>query len=91
VSDIDVTAQDDHTFAVRLEGSGTSTRHAVVVPDGYPATLGCAHVETAELVRMSFEFLLEREPATSILRRFSLEQITDYFPEYPAEIGRRCS
>jgi hypothetical protein len=32
---------------------------------------------------------LEREPATSILQRFSLNQISDYFPEYESEIRRR--
>ena len=38
----------------------------------------------------SFEFLLEREPATSILRRFSLHVIGDYFPDYGAEMRRRA-
>jgi len=36
-------------------------------------------------------FLLEREPATSILREFALSTISDYFPEYPAEMLRRLS
>jgi hypothetical protein len=35
------------------------------------------------------EVLLEREPSTSILRRFSLEVVSQYFPEYPAQIRRR--
>ncbi len=39
----------------------------------------------------SFEFLLEREPATSILRRFSLDVIGDYFPDYEAEMTRRAA
>jgi hypothetical protein len=37
----------------------------------------------------SFEFLLEHEPVTSILREFSLDVISQYFPGYPAEIGAR--
>lgn len=32
-------------------------------------------------------FLLDREPATSILPRFSLDVIGRYFPEYPAELA----
>jgi hypothetical protein len=40
------------------------------------------------LVRRSFEFLLEREPNTSILREFSLSAIERYFPEYAKEIRR---
>src|SRR5439155_312918 len=35
-----------------------------------------------DLVRRSFVFLLEREPATSILRTFDLSVISRYFPEY---------
>jgi hypothetical protein len=41
------------------------------------------------LVRASIAFLLEHEPPTSILRRFRLDQIADYFPEFPTEIATR--
>jgi hypothetical protein len=40
-----------------------------------------------DLVKRSFEFLLEREPPESILRRFRLADIERYFPEYPGVIG----
>jgi hypothetical protein len=40
------------------------------------------------LLEASFEFLLEREPASAILSRFALPVIERYFPEYPREIGR---
>ena len=43
------------------------------------------------LVRETFEFLLEREPRTSILARFDLAVVERYFPEYPAEMRRRLS
>jgi hypothetical protein len=39
-----------------------------------------------DLVRRSFEFLLEREPASSILREFRITDIERYFPEYPTVI-----
>jgi hypothetical protein len=39
-----------------------------------------------DLVRRSFDFLLEREPPSSILRRFRLQDIERYFPEYPRVI-----
>ena len=42
-----------------------------------------------ELVRSSFEFLLEREPRDSILRDFDLPMIGRYFPEYERDIGQR--
>jgi hypothetical protein len=42
-------------------------------------------------VRQPFRFLLERKPATSILRQFSLSDISRYFPEYPSEFERRLA
>jgi hypothetical protein len=61
----------------------------VSVPAGFPASVGCGQVAPEELIRASFEFLLEREPATSILRTFSLDVISQYFPDYPAQIRAR--
>jgi hypothetical protein len=81
-----VAQQADGTFRVQTP-AGTS--HEVSVPAGFPASLGCDHVAAEELVRASFEFLLEHEPATSILREFSLDVIGRYFPGYPGEISSR--
>ena len=86
MAQITVTRQADGTFHVQIP-AGTS--HQVSLPAGFPASLGCGHVEPGELVRASFEFLLEREPATSILHEFSLDVISRYFPGYPAEIRAR--
>jgi hypothetical protein len=44
--------------------------------------------EVTDLVRRSFDFLLAREPNTSILREFDLSTIERYFPEYPRAIAR---
>ena len=41
---------------------------------------------TEELVRKSFEFLLERESNQSILREFNLRDISRYFPEFKEKI-----
>ncbi len=38
--------------------------------------------EITDLVRRSFEFLLDRESNTSILREFDLSAIERYFPEF---------
>lgn len=35
-----------------------------------------------ETVRRTFAFLLEREPPESILRRFSLDVVARYFPDF---------
>jgi len=53
--------------------------------------LAPAGTDEASLVRESFAFLLEREPATSILREFELTVIGRYFPEYEREIRRRLT
>jgi hypothetical protein len=45
-------------------------------------------VVVEDLVRRSFEFLLEREPPQSILRRFDLAVIQRYFPEYDRQFQR---
>lgn len=84
-----MTAQPDGTFLVEVSEGKRSTSHTVSIPAGLRSEMGCEHVTETELVRSSFEFLLEREPSTSILRRFGLSQISDYFPEYPAEMRRR--
>lgn len=42
--------------------------------------------DVAGLVRRSFEFLVAREPNTSILREFSLSTIERYYPEFVKEI-----
>ena len=42
-----------------------------------------------ELLRRSFDFLLDRESSTSILREFDLGAIERYFPEYAAAMTRR--
>ncbi|MGB4812724.1 MAG: hypothetical protein WBP13_09655 [Methylophilaceae bacterium] len=39
-----------------------------------------------KLLEKSFEFLLERESNTSILRSFELSDISKYFAEYEREI-----
>lgn len=69
MAQIIVTRQADGSFRVQTP-AGTS--HEVSVPAGFPAILGCGHVTSKELVQASFEFLVEREPANSILRTFSL-------------------
>jgi len=86
MAQITVTHQTGGAFQVRTP-AGTS--HDVTVPAGFAAGLGCGQVTPEELIRVSFEFLLEHEPASSILRTFSLDVITQYFPSYPAEIRAR--
>jgi hypothetical protein len=90
VRQIHATRTDDDTFDVEVRDGAHSTSHTVTVPRGFPEALGWPADHDLELIRASFEFLLEREPATSILRRFSLDVIGDYFPDYGLEMARRA-
>jgi len=53
--------------------------------------LDLGQVEAEDVVRESFMFLLEREPSTSILPEFSLDDIGRYFPDYFQELPKRLS
>jgi hypothetical protein len=76
-------------FRVRVIEAGSESSHQVTLdPKDYTRLAGGA-VEPQELIRKSFEFLLEREPKESILSRFDLSVISRYFPEYEREIKKR--
>ena len=68
-----------------IDQRGRRTEHTVTVSPVSLARWGRGTIreeDVEDLVRRSFEFLLDREPATSILRRFDLSVIESYFPEY---------
>lgn len=83
---IEVAKRSDDEFEVTVEEGGSSTSHTVTVDDSYHQKLTGGEISKEELVRRSFEFLLEREPKESILSRFNLKVITRYFPSYETRI-----
>jgi hypothetical protein len=66
--------------------NGASTIHTVTVSQEYWRKLTGGRVPPEKLVEKSFEFLLERESNTSILRSFDLPVIQKYFSEYERTI-----
>lgn len=68
---------------VKLE---TVTHHTVSLSEEYCTKLSGGKFSPETLIRKSFEFLLEREPNTSILNAFDLSDISRYFPEYETVI-----
>ena len=66
---------------------GASTQHTVTLTPEYLQKLTGGRVSAETLIQKSFEFLLERESNTSILRSFDLPVIQRYFPEYERTIG----
>lgn len=91
MSEINVTAMGPGQFGVQVREGDTTTSHQVTVPDELIEELGLPDVDQEKLVEESFGFLLEREPATSILEEFPLTTISRYFPEYPDELRSRLS
>ena len=62
------------------------TKHKVTLTEEYYTELTSGAVSPEALLEESFEFLLAREPNTSILPEFNLRVISRYFPEYERKI-----
>jgi hypothetical protein len=82
---IQVKKLGDTTFEVTVS-AGSTTTHTVTVTPEYAQKLTGGACSTEHLVQRSFDFLLERESNSSILRSFDLPVIARYFPEYERTI-----
>jgi hypothetical protein len=76
--------EDGWRCEVEVTSAVGTTRHTVQVSteDAARWARGGTDADVGDLVRRSFDFLLEREPPSSILPRFDLSVIQRYFPEY---------
>ncbi|HVA93360.1 MAG TPA: hypothetical protein VNI36_00495 [Candidatus Dormibacteraeota bacterium] len=88
---IEIEKFDASHFRVHVLENGSESFHQVTLQPKDCARLAGEACEAEELIRKSFQFLLEREPKESILGRFDLTVIDRYFPEYEREIKRRLS
>ena len=86
---IEVEKVDASHFRVRVIETGSESTHEVTLDPKDYARLAVPTADPEELIRESFQFLLEREPKESILSRFDLSVISRYFPEYEREIKKR--
>ena len=77
----------DNKFEITVEKKIT-TKHTVLLTDEYYNGLTKKKISKKRLLEYSFQFLLEREPTTSILSFFELNMISKYFPEYESEIKK---
>jgi hypothetical protein len=92
VTSINVTCRSDRAgwaCIVGLSDERGTSKHQVRVARADIERLAPGATDPEDLVRRSFEFLLEREPKESILGSFDLPLIGRYFPEYEATIIRR--
>lgn len=86
---IEVEKIKDGEFQVRVTEGKSSTSHRVTVREDDYRRLSDGKVTPEELLKRSFEFLLEHESKESILSQFDLMVISRYFPAYEREIKRR--
>ena len=89
MADISITSAAPREFRVAVRDGEDETSHRVTVPESLIEKLGLPEDDLERVVRESFEFLLEREPQSSIMAEFSLDVISSYFPEYEEELPRR--
>jgi hypothetical protein len=85
---ITVKARGPSRFRVEVDAGQATTTHDVEIPDGFRDELAVT-VDDERVVRETFSFLLEREPATSIMSRFSLDVVSRFFPDYIVELRAR--
>ena len=88
---IEVEKIGEEEFQVRVTEGKSQTSHRVTLKRTDHDRIARGTIEPAELVRRSFEFLLENEPKESILTRFDLNVISRYFPDFEREIQRRLA
>ena len=81
--------RNDDVFEVTVADSITTT-HTVTVTDQSLTDLTDNNVTKTQLLEFSFNFLLDREPNTSILTSFDINVISKYFSNYKDEVRRWC-
>lgn len=74
---------------VRVVDEQSASEHAVTVSPDDLERFDPGATDPTDLVRRSFQFLLDREPKESILRSFDLPAIGRYFPDYERTIRAR--
>ena len=80
----------DDVFEVTVVEIST-TAHTVTISDQSLNDLTDKKVTKTQLLEFSFNFLLDREPNTSILSSFDINVVSRYFPNYRDEVRRWCN
>lgn len=75
-------------FMVIVSEHDSETEHRVSLENKYYQDLTSGQMTPEDLIKNSFEFLLEREPKEEILKTFDLSLIQKYFTEYESEIKK---
>ena len=89
-SSISIEKRNDNVFEVTVADSVTTT-HTVTVTDQSLTDLTYNNTTKTQLLEFSFNFLLDREPNTSILSSFDINVISKYFSDYRDKVRRWCN
>ncbi len=78
-------------FEVIVRAGNGETRHHVTMARDTCERLTMGTHTPEHCIEAAFQFLLDREPQESILRRFDITVISRYFPEFERELPRYLS
>jgi rhamnose utilization protein RhaD (predicted bifunctional aldolase and dehydrogenase) len=82
---------DPLEFEVIVRVGAGETRHHITMARDACERLAMGTYTPEHCIRAAFQFLLDREPKESILRRFDITVISRYFPEFERELPRYLS
>jgi hypothetical protein len=85
---IEVEQVAPYEFHVRVTEGKTVTSHVVTMKTSEYERISGNKVAPTELVHRAFEFLLARERKESILRKFDVTVIGQYFAEFEQSMKR---
>ena len=90
MSEIKITKVIENNYGwectVQISDGDDSTEHLATVPLPTYVRLTGEQYPVEQLVIKSFEFLLTKESKESILKKFTLDEIGNYFPEWEKEM-----
>lgn len=75
-------------FQVTVAEGSSKSEHTVTLKADYYEKLTRKQIPEEDLIKRSFQFLLEREPKESILQQFDLSVINRYYPDYESKIQK---
>ncbi len=88
VTDEEIRGDTTHVFTVQVGERDAAVHYTVRVDDNYWGAIA-TEGDMYQLVREAFRFLLARESKEEILREFNLRDISQYFPEFEAQMQER--
>ena len=80
--------EDTLKFQVTVRDATSESRHEVTISHADYERLTAGRHTPENCIDAVFRFLLEREPKEAILRRFDINVISHYFPEFDRALPR---